>query len=159
MGGVAIAINAASTLTTLEGVSDPPDFLVIAHRAGPHNAPENTLLALDRAIAAHANVAEIDVQRTRDGIVVVNHDADLMRTARDPRTIAGTDYAAFAGVRQGADDGSPPEDRRLARFDEFLDRAQGRIDLAVELKYDGVGSAASPLRCCPRFARKGSSGR
>lgn len=144
MGGVAIAINAASTLTTLEGVSEPPEFLVIAHRAGAHNAPENTLLALGRAIEARANFAEIDVQRTRDGIVVVNHDADLMRVARDPRTIAGTEYAAFAGVRQGTDDGSPPEERRLARFDEFLERAKGRIDLAVELKYYGWDPLLAP---------------
>ena len=131
----AVAVNAAVTFTALEITSDPPDFLVIAHRAGALHAPENTLLALERAIEDGADMAEIDVQRTKDGVVVVNHDADLMRMARDPRTIAGTDYAAFAGVRQGQDDGSPPDERRLARLEEFLDRAKGRIDLAVELKY------------------------
>ena len=61
-------VNGVATLTTLEGVSDPPDFLVIAHRAGAHDAPENTLLALERAIQAHADIAEIDVQRTKDGV-------------------------------------------------------------------------------------------
>jgi glycerophosphoryl diester phosphodiesterase len=132
----AIAVNVAVTFTTLESTSEPPpDFLVIAHRAGAFHAPENTLLALERAIEDGADMAEIDVQRTMDGVVVVNHDADLMRMARDPRTIAGTDYAAFADARLGRDDGSPPEERRLARLDEFLDRARGRIDLAIELKY------------------------
>ena len=61
---------------------------MIAHRAGAHDGPENTLLALERAIGARADMAEIDVQRTKDGVVVVNHDADLMRMARDPRKIA-----------------------------------------------------------------------
>ena len=39
------------------------------------------------------------MQRTKDGVVVVVHDADLMRLAGDVRKIAETDYAAFAGVR------------------------------------------------------------
>lgn len=134
---LAVIVNAAVTVLTLEGVSEPPDFLVIAHRAGAAHAPENTLLALERAIEARADLAEIDVQRTRDGVVVVIHDADLMRVARDPRTIAGTDYAALADVRQGHDDRAPTEERRLARLDEFLGRARGRIGLAVELKYYG----------------------
>jgi glycerophosphoryl diester phosphodiesterase len=133
--GGALVVNAAATLTTLEGASADADFLVIAHRAGAHDAPENTLLALERAIAARADLAEIDVQRTKDGVVVVVHDADLMRLARDPRKIAATDYAAFAGVRLGLDDESAADERRLARLDEFLDRANGRIRLAIELKY------------------------
>jgi glycerophosphoryl diester phosphodiesterase len=147
----ALAMNGAATLSTLEAVSKPPDFLVIAHRAGAHYAPENTLLALERAIEARADLAEIDVQRTKDGVVVVVHDADLMRLARDPRKIAATDYAAFAGVRlgpsttlgpgpstalrPGSGDESAADERRLARLDEFLDRANGRIRLAIELKY------------------------
>jgi hypothetical protein len=133
--GGTLVVNAVATLTTLEGASGSADFLVIAHRAGAHDAPENTLLALERAIAARADLAEIDVQRTKDGVVVVVHDADLMRMARDPRKIAATDYAAFADVRLGLDDESAADERRLARLDEFLDRANGRIRLAIELKY------------------------
>jgi glycerophosphoryl diester phosphodiesterase len=138
----ALAVNGAATVTTLEGLSKTPDFLVIAHRAGAFEAPENTLLALERAIAARADLAEIDVQRTKDGIVVVVHDADLMRMARDPRKISATDYAAFADVRLGPSTSPGPgpsdaaaDERRLARLDEFLDRANGRIRLAIELKY------------------------
>ena len=72
-----------------------------------------------------------------------------------PRKIAATDYAAFAGVRLGLDDESAADERRLARLDEFLDRANGRIRLAIELKYYGVGSASSRRRCSPRFAPRG----
>jgi glycerophosphoryl diester phosphodiesterase len=132
--GIAVAVNGVATFTTLESMAPRPDFLVLAHRAGALDAPENTLLALERAIAARADFAEIDVQRTRDGIVVVNHDADLMRMARDARKIATTDYADFGSVRIGKDDAYADE-RRLARLDEFLVRASGRIRLAIELKY------------------------
>ena len=137
-------VNAVATLTSLERTSQPPDFLVFAHRAGARYAPENTLLALERAIAAQADYAEIDVQRTKDGVVVVVHDADLMRLAGDARKIAETDYAAFADVRLGSDDGSGGDERRLARLDEFLDRANGRIGLAVELKYYGWDPLLAP---------------
>ncbi len=66
-----------------------------------------------------------------------------------PRKIAATDYAAFAGVRLGLDDESAADERRLARLDEFLDRANGRIRLAIELKYygwDRAPRAAGALR-------------
>jgi glycerophosphoryl diester phosphodiesterase len=89
-------------------------------------------------------MAEIDVQRTRDGVVVVNHDADLMRMAQDPRKIAATDYDDFAGARLGQDDESAADERRLARLDEFLDRASDRIRLAIELKYYGWDAELAP---------------
>jgi glycerophosphoryl diester phosphodiesterase len=111
-------------------------FTVTAHRAGAHLATENTLAALERAIAAGADFAEIDVQSTRDGKVVVFHDADLMRLAGDPRRIARTDYAALRNVALKAGSGEASlEERRLATLDEFLERAQGRIGLNIELKY------------------------
>jgi glycerophosphoryl diester phosphodiesterase len=139
----ALIVNAGATLTTLERTAASPDFLVIAHRAGAHDGPENTLLALERAIESRADMAEIDVQRTKDGVVVVNHDADLMRMARDPRKIAMTDYADFANARLGHDD-DRSDDRRLARLDQFLERAHGRIRLAIELKYYGWDEQLGP---------------
>jgi glycerophosphoryl diester phosphodiesterase len=144
----AVAVLAALGLSTgsvlLEVLSEPPRLVVTAHRAGASHAPENTLLALERAIAAGADVVEIDVQRTSDGVVVVAHDADLMRVARDPRRIAGTTYAAFHDVVMGLDDGTPVEDRRLATLDEFLDRSRGRVTLLIELKYYGWDAELVP---------------
>lgn len=132
-----VAGSAAVSGVLIQRLPDPRPVVVIAHRAGPPPAPENTLAALERAIDAGAEMAEIDVQRTRDGVVVVHHDADLMRLAGDPRRIAETRYAELAGAVQRPDDGSPPEERRVATLAEFLDRAQDRIELVIELKYYG----------------------
>lgn len=123
-----------------------PEFrpaVVTAHRAGPAPAPENTLAALELSIQAGADFAEIDVQRTRDGVLVVAHDADLMRTAGVPLRIAEADYAQvaeIAAVTQGPGQRIPPEERRVAALAEFLERARGRIGLVVELKYYGWDS-------------------
>ena len=55
--------------------------LLIAHRGGSALAPENTLLAFDRALRWWgADILELDVQPTRDGEAVVFHDPTLERT-------------------------------------------------------------------------------
>ncbi|MFO7892560.1 MAG: glycerophosphodiester phosphodiesterase family protein [Longimicrobiales bacterium] len=136
---VATALVAVSMVVSgvLVGrLPEPGPVIITAHRAGPPPAPENTLAALGRAIDAGADRAEIDVQRTGDGVVVVAHDADLMRTAGDPRRIRGTPYPALADVVQRPDDGSPPSERRVATLAAFLERSEDRIGLVIELKYN-----------------------
>ena len=56
--------------------------LVFAHRGGAKIGPENTIAAFDRGLRAGADGLELDVHLSRDGIVVVHHDAMLDRTTR-----------------------------------------------------------------------------
>ncbi|SDC27479.1 glycerophosphodiester phosphodiesterase [Streptomyces prasinopilosus] len=60
------------------GGDAPP--LVVAHRGASGYAPENTLPAADRAAELGVGWVENDVQRTRDGRLVVLHDESLART-------------------------------------------------------------------------------
>jgi glycerophosphoryl diester phosphodiesterase len=53
---------------------------VVAHRGASAEAPENTLAAVRRAVAVDADHVEVDVQRTKDGALVVVHDTTLVRT-------------------------------------------------------------------------------
>ncbi|MEX2571565.1 MAG: glycerophosphodiester phosphodiesterase [Gemmatimonadota bacterium] len=63
--------------------------LLIAHRGGAKLAPENTLLAFERALSWwRADILELDVQPTRDGEVVVFHDATLDRTTDGTGAVA-----------------------------------------------------------------------
>ena len=54
--------------------------LTIAHRGASVDAPENTLAAVLRAVDLGADAIEIDVQRSRDGALIVMHDTTLQRT-------------------------------------------------------------------------------
>src|ERR1700737_1193413 len=54
--------------------------LVFAHRGGSSLGPENTMAAFDRGLAAGADGLELDVQLSRDRVVVVHHDLVLGRT-------------------------------------------------------------------------------
>lgn len=54
---------------------------IVAHRGASFHFPENTLLAFTEAHQNHcAEMIELDVQETSDGVVVVMHDARLERT-------------------------------------------------------------------------------
>jgi glycerophosphoryl diester phosphodiesterase len=78
LGLAAIACNGPE-------VVDPPATnaaVVIAHRGASVLAPEHTTLAYDKAVEAGTDYLELDVQRTRDGTLVVIHDTMLDRTAR-----------------------------------------------------------------------------
>jgi glycerophosphoryl diester phosphodiesterase len=62
--------------------------IVVAHRGDSRHCPENTLAAFRAARAAGVAMQEFDVQRTRDGVLVCLHDADLDRTT-DAATVLG----------------------------------------------------------------------
>jgi glycerophosphoryl diester phosphodiesterase len=68
-------------LTGNADAADAPRFPEIhAHRGGAGLAPENTLAAFRKALALQVEVLEMDLHVTRDGEVVVIHDATLERT-------------------------------------------------------------------------------
>lgn len=50
--------------------------LVLGHRGAPRVAPENTLAAMEAAIALGADGVEFDVRLTADGALVLHHDAE-----------------------------------------------------------------------------------
>lgn len=61
--------------------------LDIAHRGASVAAPENTLAAVRAAATLGADMVEVDVRRTRDGALVLVHDATLARTTDAARVL------------------------------------------------------------------------
>ena len=55
-------------------------FLRIAHRGASAYAPENTLVAIAKAAEMGADMVELDVHSSADGVPVIIHDANLSRT-------------------------------------------------------------------------------
>jgi glycerophosphoryl diester phosphodiesterase len=75
--------------------------LVFAHRGGAGLAPENTIAAFEHGIALGADGIELDVHASRDGVVVVHHDAMLDRTTDRTGPIAAVDARDLARVDAG----------------------------------------------------------
>jgi len=108
--------------------------IVYAHRGGAKLRPENTLLAFDHGLSLGADGLEFDVRLSRDGVVVVHHDATLERTTNGRGPISAHSAAELARLDAGyhSDDfrgqagGVPRLDAVLARYPS--------IPLLIELK-------------------------
>ncbi|HEX2950096.1 MAG TPA: glycerophosphodiester phosphodiesterase family protein [Armatimonadota bacterium] len=71
---------------------------VTAHRGNSAETPENTLAAFTNALQLGVDWIETDVYRTRDGVLVLSHDADTHRTGDRTMKIAEATYAELATV-------------------------------------------------------------
>ncbi|HEY4308406.1 MAG TPA: glycerophosphodiester phosphodiesterase family protein [Pirellulales bacterium] len=116
--------------------------LVTAHRAGPKAAPENGLSALALSIDAGADFAEIDVQQTADGHVILMHDSDLRRMTGDLRNVKDVTLADLADLRL-RNNGAPTDDV-VPTLSQFLEASAGHIRLNVEIKDYGSGASLVP---------------
>lgn len=66
--------TAGPTRTTIDELLSRPGPLSIAHAGGDQDFPHSTPYAFDRAAALGADVLEVDVRLTADGVLVVHHD-------------------------------------------------------------------------------------
>lgn len=57
----------------------PKQVELLCHRTANEDVPENTLESLEQAALMGCNVVEIDLRRTLDGEIVLNHDGFLER--------------------------------------------------------------------------------
>ena len=108
-----------------DGLVQPP----FAHRGlwSPGEAAENSLAAFERACQSHYG-AELDVQLTVDGEVVVFHDETLERLAGLDEAVANQTLSALTDIPlQGGPD-------RIPSLAEVLELVAGRSMLLVELK-------------------------
>jgi glycerophosphoryl diester phosphodiesterase len=125
--------------------------LVFAHRGGAQIAPENTLAAFERAHALGVDGFELDVRLSRDGEVMVIHDADVDRTTNGSGKVSAMSSAELraldAGCRFKGAHGGPASadgadgDTRVPFLRDVLARFPDEM-LIIELK--GASPALPP---------------
>lgn len=133
---LAMALGAVATFLGMSQLYDDHEIFVTAHRGGTEHAVENTVPAIEEAIEAGAHYAEIDVQMSRDELLIVTHDSDFSRQAGIAKKVwelTGEEIQAIA-LTHGTN-GGPTGKAPL--LDEVLEAARGRIRLNIELKYYG----------------------
>jgi glycerophosphoryl diester phosphodiesterase len=74
---------------------------IVAHRGNAIEYPENTLQALDSAVALGVRHVEFDVQLTADHVPVLFHDSDLTRVARRPESVHTLPWLQLAEIPVG----------------------------------------------------------
>ncbi|MFF8967925.1 glycerophosphodiester phosphodiesterase [Streptomyces sp. NPDC014995] len=131
------------------GIGARPE--VIAHRGASAQAPENTLAAVDAAAGLRVRWVENDVQRTKDGALVVIHDDSLRRTTdveevfpgRAPWQVKDFTAAEIAQLDAGSWFGSAYAGARVPTLKEYLRRVEHHHQkLLLEIKnpqlYPGI---------------------
>ncbi len=124
---------------------------VIAHRGASAYAPENTLAAVDLAADLGIEWVENDVQRTKDGELVVVHDDSLARTtdveqrfpARAPWKVEDFTAAEIATLDAGSWFGAKWAGARVPTLTQYLNRVDDNGQkLLLEIKnpqlYPGI---------------------
>ncbi len=108
--------------------------LISAHRGFSTAAPENTLAALEAAWRAGADVAEIDVQLTRDGHVVLMHNRSVERTTSGTGLVKDLTLAEIKTLDAGSWFDPRFRGERVPTLAEVLEWSGGRFGLLIELK-------------------------
>ncbi len=114
-----------------------PSVQVTAHRGHARAAPENTLSAIRKAIESGADFAEVDVQLTRDGVIVLLHDSDLKRVAGVPQRLDEMAYDEVRKLDVGSWFDASFASERVPTLAQVIDLSRGRIKLNIELKLYG----------------------
>ncbi|MFI6439975.1 glycerophosphodiester phosphodiesterase [Streptomyces sp. NPDC050759] len=137
--------------TDVRAVEDGTPPAIIAHRGASAYAPENTLAAVDKAARLGAVWVENDVQRTRDGELVVLHDDSLRRTTdveqvfpgRAPWKVKDFTAAEIARLDAGSWFGAAYAGARVPTLKQYVHRVDlHHQKLLLELKnpelYPGI---------------------
>jgi glycerophosphoryl diester phosphodiesterase len=125
-------------------------MLTIAHRGASAFYPENTLRAFIAAAELGADMCEFDVRMTRDGEVVVIHDASVNRTTDGRGRVAAMSAAAIRGLDAGMRYGAEFRGERIPTLAEVAGALGARrCGMDVELKARGLESrVCEVLRRC-----------
>jgi glycerophosphoryl diester phosphodiesterase len=110
----------------------------VGHRGASALAPENTLLAIQLAIRYRLDFAEVDVRLSRDGQLVVHHDADCTTEDGSRLPIAALTAAELARVPKG-------DGQVVPTLEEVLALADRRTGLYVDLKATSTGDGLGAL--------------
>lgn len=114
-------------------------FLKIAHRGYSSSYPENTILAFEKALAAGADMIELDIHLSRDGRLVVIHDDRIDRTADGTGAVSGlslTELKRHSYNNRMAEHGFV----EIPTLDEVIAWAGDRVMLNIEIKNRPVPS-------------------
>ena len=122
------------------GVLLPGGVQLLCHRTANEDVPENTLESLDQAALLGCNVVEIDLRRTLDGKIVLNHDGILERLTDGVGEAETTYYGDLQLRDAGLWMGERFENMHMTLFQDALRLARERdIRLVLDMKDKGLG--------------------
>jgi glycerophosphoryl diester phosphodiesterase len=120
--------------------------ILSAHRGGSLERTENTLSAFKNAMSQGINMLECDVHMTRDEVVIVAHDSDLLRICGVSKSITDFTYEKLPPIAkefqlhfsQQSYKQRPDEDGKFTTLRQLFETAPDRI-ISIDVKGQSVG--------------------
>lgn len=109
---------------------------VIAHRGDWHNHPENSLPAYRSSIAQGVDMIEIDVQMTKDSVLIIMHDHTLNRTSTGRGPISDHTYSEIQQMRLLTQHGATDTRNHIPTLREVLQLCRGKVLINIDKGYD-----------------------
>lgn len=129
----------STSLGTLQSPIDNGDKLfVIAHRGVSGLYPENTLRAFEEAIKVNAEMVELDVSISKDGIPVVVHDRTVDRTTDFEGDVQSFTLSELKDMEVGAWFAEEFRGEPFPTLREALELMKGKIAVNIEIKTEAV---------------------
>ncbi|MGQ9690287.1 MAG: glycerophosphodiester phosphodiesterase [Thermoproteota archaeon] len=113
-------------------------MLKIGHRGAKFYEPENTLRSFRKALELGVDAVELDMRRTKDGELVVIHDAEVDRTTDGKGLVSGLTLKEVKRL-------VTEKGEKIPTLKEVLDFLDKRVRILIELKEDGVEEAVLNL--------------
>jgi glycerophosphoryl diester phosphodiesterase len=113
---------------------EPPLIEIVAHRGASFDAPENTHASLMLAWEQRADAVEFDVHLSKDGAIVVIHDADTTRTAGAEMKVAETTLAELRKLDVGRWKGAKFTGEKIPTLGEALATVPDGKRVFIEVK-------------------------
>lgn len=110
------------------------DVKITAHRGNVKYAPENTIAALEVASKNGAHYAEIDVQQSSDGQLVLMHDSSLKRTTGEDADVWELTLEELKTLDAGSSFDESFAGEKIPTLSEAIEASKGKILLNIEIK-------------------------
>ncbi|MFH1762385.1 MAG: glycerophosphodiester phosphodiesterase family protein [bacterium] len=107
---------------------------VIAHRGLSSEYPENTLIAVGKAIEAGVKWIEVDVHLSYDGKIIIIHDETVDRTTNGHGFAGDMTSPELKALDAGSWKNSAFKKTRIPLLDEMLELVKGRARINIEIK-------------------------
>lgn len=113
---------------------DGDGFVVIAHRGASAYAPENTMIAFQKALDMNAELIELDVMLSKDGVPVLFHDQTLDRKTNGSGEVRDYTFEELRQLDAGSWFSEEFGGEKIPSLEEVLEWAEGKIALNIEIK-------------------------